>query len=414
LAIQDSQVHLESETGGASSLGDEGRHRAGSAWTDCGTQRHGAGGRAGWEAAVRCHRRAVELLGGLPIDGNPGYLADLGAAWVNLGCALQSEPSRDCLGDALDAFDRAIGFLGRLPIEISPRFRHNLAAARMNRADAFARLDTEKSRAQAIRDYLRTIDLARGLPLDEKASFRILLASSWINLGSLHQRWSDFPRAIGAYDAAVAALGNLPGSGHRLAVHHAATAWTNRGEALLCASGRANASRAVESARNALARLQGRDLGGAADAKLLLRALRVIARGLEACLNENISGHSADRVAELTDIAERGIDIALGSRASDPEVFDPFFMWFFSFGSRAYGRFQPQFLAEFLEEIIRRCAARAGAALEAEAREVARRAASGALEGLGGNRMIIAGARNTEAILGAVRELRDAGLHLIS
>jgi len=380
------------------------RHRAGSAWTDRGTAHLVSGGPGDWAASVDCNRRAVELMDGLPVAENEGYLADLGAAWVNLGCALLADPSRRSLEEALGAFDRGTDLLGRLPVGSSPRFRHNLAAAWMNRADALAQIDSETSRSGALRAYGRAIEIAGRLPLDEKPSFRVLLASCWINLGSLQQRMLDFTGAVRACDGALAAIGSLPRTGHRLATHHAATAWTNRGEALLSESPVEGARRSVESAGMALALLEGRAVGGAADAKLRLRALRVMARGLEARVRS--SPHGADEVAVLTDVAERGMSLAFSSRHAAPDVFDPFVIWFFSFGSRAYGRHQPQFLAEYLNEALRRPESRACRELAVGLRAIALKSAAGTLEGLGRNRLLVHGTRQTELIMQAVRDLR--------
>jgi len=384
-------------------------HRAGSAWTDRGTERLVSGGSAEWAASVHCHRRAVELLSELPVEENISYRADLGAAWVNLGCALQAGTTRESLLEALGAFDRAVDLLGSLPIEANPRFRHNLAAAWMNRADAFARIDTATSRAGALRAYARAIEIAGALPLDEKPSFRVLLASCWINLGNLHQRLLEFPSAIRAYDGALSAIGNLPRSGHRLASHHAATASVNRGEAFLSQGARADAELAVESARMALAQVEGREFSGHVDAKLSLRALRVLARGLESPIRGGASPGAAS-VAELTDVAERGLDLAFGGHEANPRFFDPFIVWFFSFGSRIYGRHQPQFLAEYLGEVLERWDAHGCPDVAGQLREIARQAAAGALEELGRDRLLVCGTRQTELLMSTVRELRGAAL----
>jgi tetratricopeptide (TPR) repeat protein len=378
------------------------RHRSGCAWTDRGTQHLAAGG--DWESSVRCHHRAVELLGELPLDGDPAYLADLGAAWVNLGCALQVGPTRASLGEALDAFDRAVELLSGLPFQSNSRFRHNLAAAWMNRADAFALVDTETSRSRALQAYARAIEVAGELPLDEKPSFRILLGSCWINLGNLHQRLSRIPEAVHAYEGAVAALGGLPASGHRLACHHAATAWANRGEALLSSTTSEACREAVESARMALAQVEGRDLEAPVDAKLSLRALRVLARGLEFLARG--SAISTERAGILTDVAERGLGLAFCGRRRDPAFFDPFVVWFFSFGSRIYGRYQPQFLSEYIAEALGRFDSGAGCEMAAELRAIARMAAGGALEGLGRSRLLVEGTPQTTLLLNTVRELR--------
>jgi tetratricopeptide (TPR) repeat protein len=356
---------------------------------------------------VHCHRRAVELLSELPIEENTAYLADLGAAWVNLGCALSAVPAPECREEALAAFESAVDLLGRLPFEANPRFRHNLAAAWMNRADAYAQIGTAAGRSSAQGAYVRAIEIAGELPLDEKPSFRILLGSCWINRGNLHQRTLDFPGAIRAYDGALAALGNLPRSGHRLACHHAATAWVNRGEALFEVSSRHGHEHAVESARMALAHVEGRNLGGPVDAKLNLRALRVLARGLESDVPPG-GALSAGKAAELTDVVERGLDLAFGGHENDPQFFDPFIVWFFAFGSRAYGRHQPRFLAEFLDEVLGRWDSKGSPEVAAELRAVARRATIGALEELGRTRLLVAGTRQTELLMSAVKELRAA------
>jgi tetratricopeptide (TPR) repeat protein len=356
---------------------------------------------------VGCHRRAIDALSELALGDDASRLADLGAAWVNLGCALQAGAGREEQMRSLGAFDRAIGILERLPVRSDPRFRHNLAAAWMNRADALARIDTAGSRSEALPAYGCAVAIASELPLDEKASFRILLASCWINLGSLRQRLSDLSGAALAYDRAVAALGNLPRAGHRMACHHAATALTNRGEALLEDGSRDGAARAVSSAKLALSQFEGRDVGGPARAKLSLRALRVMARGLEALLRFDRS-RSVDRVAALTDLAERGLDLALAFRNRAPEIFDPFFIWFYSFGSRVYGRYQPQFLREFLEEGLGRWDFRGSAGVGADLRAIARQATAGALEELGCNRVLVEGARPTELLLDTVQVLRGA------
>jgi tetratricopeptide (TPR) repeat protein len=379
-------------------------HRAGSAWTDRGTAHLLSGLAVDRAESIRCHGRAIGLLGQLPIGEDASYLADLGTAWVNLGCALMADGAPDSLGQAREAFDRAIEIIERLSIGDTPRFRHNLAAAWMNRADAAA------DRRDALRGYHRAIEIAGGLPLDEKAAFRVLLASSWINLGNLHLRTSGFFDAVLSYDGAIAALENLPGSGHRLACHHAATAWANRGEAFLRFANGEGTGQAVDSARRALALVEGRGLERGADAKLTLRALRVLASGLETLLRPGSAG--ADRVGELTDAAERGIGLALANRDAAPDVFEPFAVWFFSFGSRAYGRYQPQFLAEYLEETLRRVSPRENPRLAAELRTVARQATSGALEELGRSRLLVQGSRPTELLLCAVQGLRSASMHL--
>jgi hypothetical protein len=366
---------------------------------------------------VRCHRRAVELLGGLPIESNAAYRADLGAAWVNLGCALQAAGDESGLAEALGAFDRAVGLLERLPIGGNPRFRHNLAAARMGRADTLAGIDTEASRAEALRDYDLAIEIARGLPMDEKPSFRILLAGCGINRGNLLQRMDGAPalaEAVRSYDRALEALGTLPQSGHRMARHHAATAWTNRAEALLRFAPHVNAGQAVDSARRALAQIEGRDQAGPAAAGLQLRALRLKARGLALLLQSSGPAPRADGVAALTDLAERGIALATGCRGRAPGEFDPHMVWFFAFGSRIYGRYQPQFLAEFVEEVLRRWNSRGGPAVETQLRAVARQAVTRTLEGLCRHQPIVGGTRRAELLLDAVRDLRGAAHRLQS
>lgn len=388
------------------------RHRAGSAWTDRGTARHISGGPGDWSSSVRCHRRAVELLGGLPVGENAGYLADLGGAWVNLGCALRAGASRDCQEGALAAFEKAIGLLERLPIAASPRFRHNLAAALMNRADALAQMGIPASRADAIGAYCRAIETARGLPLDDKPSFRVLLASCHINLGNLHLSLSSPTEAEPAYEKALEALGELPRRGHRLACHHAATALTNMGDALLQLGAR-SAGRAVDSARMALAHVEGRRLEGPTSAKVRLLAMRVMARGLEALARGGCAG-LGETVAALTDIAERGIDLAFAGRDAAPDLFDPFIVWYFSFGGRVYGRYQPQFLAEYIEEMLRRWDFQSHPGVGGELREVARQALAGALEGLGRNRLIVHGTPQAALLLATVRELRSAAAGLNS
>jgi hypothetical protein len=382
-------------------------HRAGSAWTDRGTQGLTSGGLGGWASSVSCHRRAVELLSELPVGENVSYMADLGAAWVNLGCALQADPSRESLEEALDAFDRAVDLLEMLPLGDNSRFRHNLAAAWMNRADAHAQVGTVAGRASAVEAYGRAIEIAADLPLDERPSFRVLLASCGINLGNLHQRLLDFPSAIGAYDGALAAIGDLAQTGHRLASHHAATAWTNRGEAFLSGTHGEGATEAVASGRMALVQVEGRGLDGPVDAKLSLRALRVIARGLESLICDR-TGRSVETVAQLTDVAERGLDLAFGGHEKDPQLFDQFIVWFFSFGSRIYGQFLPQFLAEFLNEVLCRWDSNGNPGVHAELRAIAGQAAAGALEDLGRNRLLVAGTRQTELLMCTVRELRGA------
>jgi tetratricopeptide (TPR) repeat protein len=386
------------------------RHRAGSLWMDRGQQRHASGGPGEWAASVDCHRRAVAILSGVPTGDDDGILADLGAAWINLGCALQSGPSPENLIEALGAFERGMELLGKLPFDANPRFRHNLAAAWMNHADALVRIGTASSRANAAEGYARAIELAEALPLDEKPSFRVLLASCWINLGTLRQAAADFPGAVLAYDRSIVALGWLPRSGHRLACHHAATAWTNRGETCLSAGGQESAHDAVESAREALVQIEGGKLDCGVDAKLILRALQVMARGIES------SKHASGEVGagELSDIAERGLELALESHERDPALFGPFVVWFFSLGSRAYARHQPQFLAEFTDEMLRRCDPLAGTAVGAELRAIARQAAAGALEGLGRSRLLVAGTRQTELLMSTVRDLRVLSSSILS
>jgi hypothetical protein len=276
----------------------------------------------------------------------------------------------------------------------------------MNRADASSRIQPPK----AAREYGRAIEIARALPLGEKPSFRVLLASSWINLGNLRLGAGAFCEAVSAYDGAIDSLGGLPESGHRLASHHAATAWTNRGEALLLAGKPEDPALAVASARRALACAGRRGIERSAEAKLALRALRVLANGLETLLGSGSA--TAERVGELTDVAERGIELALCSRSSAPDVFDPFTAWFFSFGSRAYGRHQPQFLAEYIGETLRRVDSREAPRLAAGLRTVARQATAGALEELGRSRLLLQGSRATELLMGAVRELRSTFVHL--
>jgi hypothetical protein len=386
----------------------ERRHRAGSAWTDRGTACLVSGWPGDRAESIRCQRKAIALLEALPIHENSGYLADLGTAWVNLACALQEDDTAESIPQALRALDRAIDLLDRLPLGESPRFRHNLAAAWMGRADAAVRMDTAACRRDALRDYGRAIALARTLPLEEKASFRVLLGSCWINLGNLHQRLSALSQAVAAYDEALSALGDLPSAPHRMACHHAATAWTNRGEALLGYFRGDGAGQAVDSARRALVLVERTGLDRPAAAKLSLRALRVMASGLESLMR----GESArgDSVARLTDIAERGIDLAIGCRVAAPEVFDPFIAWFFSFGSRAYGRCQPQFLAEYLQEVLQRLDLDDAQPIAAELRTIARQATAGALEGLGRNRLLLEGTPQTELLLRTARELRGAAV----
>jgi tetratricopeptide (TPR) repeat protein len=374
------------------------RHREASAWMDRGKERHGSGAAGEWAASVECHRRAIAILSEVPFEDDEAVLADLGAAWINLGCALQSSPVGDSAHESLRAFERGVEFLGRLPVAANPRLRHNLAAAWMNCADALARIGTPPSRMNAGEAYAQAIEIAEALPLDEKPQFRVLLASCWINLGTLRQASTDFPGAVLAFDRSLDALGDLPRSGHRLACHHAATAWTNRGEARLSAGA---SSDAVVSARKALAQVEGGRLDRGVDAKLILRALQVMARGLEA------SKRGAGVAEGLSDIAERALDVALGAHGSDPAVFGPFVVWFFSLGSRAYARHQPQFLAEFSDEMLRRWDHGGDPVTGARLRAIARKAAAGALEDLGRSRMLVAGTTQTELLMSTVKDLRS-------
>jgi tetratricopeptide (TPR) repeat protein len=381
------------------------RHVAGSAWTDLGTRHLVSGTPNDRAISIRCQRRAIELLSELPLGEDASYLADLGAAWVNLGCALMVGRTRESWQEALDAFDKAVDLFGRLPFESNARFAHNLAASHMNRAGVSSKIDTSTSRIIALRDYARAIEIAAKLPLDEKASNRILLASCWINLGNLQQRGPAIAEAVHAYESAVEALGDLPAQGHRLACHHAATAWTSKAEAMLLRPGADGAGRAVESAQNALEHVEGKSLDGPVDSKLSLCALRVMARGLEALVHSG-SDQRAQGIARLTDVAERGLDIAFGGHETDPLFFDPFVLWFFSFGSRIYGQFQPQFLAEFLGETLARWNPKGDSRVSAELVAIAGQSKSAALEMLGRNRLLIAGERQTEKILSTAYELR--------
>jgi hypothetical protein len=335
--------------------------------------------------------------------------ADLGSALVNLGCALQAGGDPAELAEALGAFDRAIRILERLQDGADLRFRHNLAAAWMGRADTLAAIAS--GRAGALLAYDRAISIARGLPSDGKPSFRILRASCAINRGNLLGRQdgaADPAAAVHSFDEALSALRTLAQAGHRLARGHAAHAWTNRGEALLAASPDENAGRAIDSGRRALAEVDGASLGGPALAELRLRALRVMALGLERLLRAAGGAPPRDAVAALTDIAERAVAIAIGCRDGADGRLDSHLAWFFEFGARAYGRYQPQFLVEYLDEVLRRWDRRAGPESERELRAIAHKAVARALEGLGGCRLLAAGTRQTELLLLTVRELRSA------
>jgi hypothetical protein len=393
------------------------RHRAGSAWTDRGTAFLVSGSPGSRQAAVRCHRRAVDLLSPFSPATGRAAQADLGTAWVNLGCALQAGEDRGELAEALGAFDRAIRILEPMLGGADSRFRHNLAAAWMGRADSLARIGS--SRLEALQAYDRAIEIARGLPMDGKPSFRILLGSCGINRGNLLVRAggaADLSAAVRSYDEALAALGSLARSGHRMARCHAASAWTNRGEALLAVSPGVNAGQAVDSGRRALAEVEGGSLEGPALAQLRLRALRVMALGLERLLPAGgpAAAPRRDAVAALTDIAERAIAIAIGCRDGAGGKLDPHLAWFFEFGARIYGLYQPQFLAEYLDEVLRRWNVRAGCESEARLRAIARKAVRQALEGLGRSRLIAAGTRQAELLMLTVHELRAAALRFES
>lgn len=360
---------------------------------------------------MRCNRRAVELLGSLPIAENAEYLADLGAAWANLGCSLQA-CGPEHLEEATAAFLRAVEFLGRLPLRGNHRFRHNLAAAWMNRAGA---LEAMGLHADSRDGYEQAIAIAHELPLEEKPSFRILLASCFINHGNLVMKLGRGSAAGAAtsYERALASLGPLPATGHRAARHHAATAATLLAEALL-EQAPAHAGRALEAARNALAELPGRELGSFASADLLLRALRAAARALEGLLEQaSAQGSSHGKaLAELTDVVERGFDLASRCREHSPGTFDPLASWFFTTGCRVYGRHQPQFLAEFIADCLHRVSAGTGSALLLELRKASRDAVEAALGGLGRGRMLIAGTPQTEHLLRTVRGLQEFYAHL--
>ncbi len=387
------------------------RHRAGSAWTDRGTAFLVSGSPGGRQAAVRCHRRAVDLLSTFSSAQGRAPQADLGTAWVNLGCALQAGGDRAELMEALGAFDRAIRILEPMLGGADERFRHNLAAAWMGRADSLARIGS--NRLEALQAYDRALEIARDLPMDGRPSFRILLGSCGINRGNLLGRQGgavDVSAAVRSYDEALSALGSLARSGHRMARCHAASAWTNRGEALLADSPDENAGQAVDSGRRALAEVEGGRLEGPALAELRLRALRVMALGLERLLPVGAAAPAKDALAALTDVAERAIAIAIGCRAGASGKLDPHKAWFFEFGARIYGRHQPQFLVEYLDEVLRRWNLRAGRESEAQLRAIAREAVRQALEGLGRNRLMAAGTRQTELLLLTVRELRAAAL----
>lgn len=379
-------------------------HRLGGAWTDRGAQVLALGGTGSWQAAVLCHRRAIELLGALrPADDSQ---ADLGTAWVNLGNALLADPSAGSDEEALDAFARAIAVIDRLPVSSKPRFRHNLAAAWMSRADALARGESPAQLAEARLAYGQSLEIALGLPLDEKPAFRVLLASCRINLGCLLGRLSSTASAVGECERAVAALGPLPAAGHRLARHHAATAWINRGEFLLGLVG--GAREAVDSARTAQRLIEGTGHGSPAEAKLRLRALVVIARGLESSMRGAGAAPGADALAELTDVTESGVEIALARREGAPEIFDPFVAWFFSVGSRVYGRYQPHFLSEYLAETLSRLGDGAGPELAGRLRTIAGQSSRAALDALGHDRVILAGTQEADRLLCTARDLRGA------
>lgn len=238
------------------------RHRAGGAWTDRGTAFLVSGAPGSRQAAVQCHRRAVDLLSSSSPAQSRACRADLGTAWVNLGCALQAGLDAGELAEALGAFDRAIRLLELMQDRADFRLRHNLAAAWMGRADTLARIGSD--RRGALSAYDRAIEIARGLPIDGKPSFRILVASCAVNRGNLLGRQggaADLAAAVRSYDEALSALRTLAQSGHRLARGHAANAWANRGEALLAAAPDENAGQAIDSGRRALAEAEGAGLG---------------------------------------------------------------------------------------------------------------------------------------------------------
>jgi hypothetical protein len=391
------------------------RHRAGSAWTNRGTAFLVSGAPGSRQAAVRCHRRALDLLApfsSAPCRASP---ADLGTAWVNLGCALRAGESPGDLAEALGAFGQAIRILEPMLDGADCRFRHNLAAAWMGRADTLVMIGS--ARLEALQAYDRANEIARGLPMDGKPSFRILLASCGINRGNLLGQpgvTRDLPAAVHSYDEALGALGSLAQSGHRMARCHAASAWTSRGEALLAASPGENAGRAVDSGRRALAQFEGGGLEGPALAEQRLRALRVMALGLERLLPAGAPAATRDAIAALTDLAERAIAIAIGCRDGAGGKLDPHLAWFFGFGARIYGRHQPQFLAEYLDEVMRRWNRRVGCDSDSRLRAIARKAVTQTLESLGRGRLIAAGTPQAELLLRTVHELRAAALRLES
>ncbi len=360
---------------------------------------------------MRCNRRAVELLGALPVAENAEFLADLGAAWANLGCALQAcGPAHR--GEAAAAFLRAVEFLGRLPLEGNHRFRHNLAAAWMNRAGA---LESLGLLADSLNAYDQAISIASGLPLEEKPSFRILLASCRINHGNLVMETAggSTTDAVSSYQGALVALAPLTATGHRAARHHAATAATLLAEALLEQTP-AHAGRALEAARTALAELPGRELGSLASADLVLRALRAAARALEVLLGQTtaLASSHGKALAELTDVVERGFGLASRCRERSPGTFDPLAAWFFATGCRVYGRHQPHFLAEFIGDCLRQVSAESGSALLLELRKTSRDAVEATLGGLGRGRALIGGTPQTEHLLRIVRTLQEFSSHM--
>jgi hypothetical protein len=303
-------------------------------------------------AAIRSCDEAIALLGGRRAAGNPSTRHPLGIAWMTRGNASMQLGGPARLGAAIRCYDQAIAFLGELPVEADGEWLADLGAAWTNRGRALQREGAAYGPSEAVHCCDQAIALFRRLPIGASRRFR----------------------------------------------HNLAAAWINRAESLLGASPPL-ASEAVDSAREAMALVAEAEADDPFAGEIGLKARCALARALESRLAAGGSSgrHAAALIAAATDAAERGLELALSWRRRGADQFHPLAAWFFEFGARIYGSYQPHFLAEFILE-----------ALEPTFHSIAAEALTRALSRLRSPRLLMAGTAEADRLVGTWRELKIA------
>lgn len=268
----------------------------------------------------------------------------------------QSEELAGRFEAAVQAYDNAITLLDSKMAATRSETVWDLAVAWMNRGNALQKQSGIAALEDSTRSYQQTIELLSEFKILEDGPCRTL-GCAWMNKGSVLQKLGCCSEAIGAYDAAISVLADLPLKMDAHSQNMLAAAWMNRGSAALQLGNAFDIDAAQMAAKRALVIVGEKTLSDPAGLEIALKARCLLCETYGVGMRSD-EANKALIAAEASDIAEAALGVLRNWAVKTGDLpHANLALWFFQYGSACYADFQPQFLAAFLRENLDAAAA---------------------------------------------------------